>query len=134
MDEAGEFTGVKIVFQRDYTPTAKPNFPTGPSALEIGQRQEPPPYFINTLDARRYYTMLAACDQLILALRGRIRAAVDYDRRTADIVLECRLLEFRHRRQLDILHELTARAKQVRFTVLPDQYLQMYTLLPYFNF
>ena len=129
------YTGVKTVFARDYTePEAPEQTPSEweLAALERTMLQSPVPYCVDRWLAQQFYMTLSAYNQLAMAFSGRIRATLDYDYRTAEIVLESMTLEFGDKRRLESLHEIGAKARYVRIKSLPDGFFQLRIHMPYF--
>ena len=126
------YTGVKTVFSWDYTEPEAPSSAWELVELEQVLLPKPRLYCIDYRAAQQLYMTLLACDELAKELSGRIRVTVDYDRRTADIGLECRLLEFNGRWLSELLHEITVKAYHVRIESLPDGFVRLYILMPYF--
>ena len=136
MEKPEANSGVKTVFIRDYTtPELPEQFPSELELLSLARAllQSPRLYCVDDRAAQQFYLILWDCDQLAKAFSGRIRATLDYDLRSAELVLESMTLEFDDRQRSEVLHEIAAKAHYVRISAIPDGFFRIYALMPYFK-
>ncbi len=95
-------------------------------------REDRLPYVVVPSAAEQFDLLVDACSQIAKEFSGKLKAAVDYTRHSAQIELECLYMDFDQGEFMETLAALTTAAQSIRFRPLTSGLLRVEITLPYF--
>ncbi len=90
------------------------------------------PHVVDPVAAERFDEMVQACDLIAKEFSGKLKAAIDYENHSAEIVLECVYVDFRQDEFMGTLYRLAATARSICFLPLTSGFLKIEIVMPYF--
>ncbi len=126
--------------ERDYTSgLKKPDCNETPedkilerAALKIYEYVNNLPHVIDPIAAKRFEEMIEACDSIAKEFSGKMKATINYENYSAEIVLECVYVEFQQNEFMETLYKLSTTAKSICFLPLTSGFLKIEINMPYF--